>query len=333
MEYYYREGDSEIGPLSEGDFQFHVEMGKIKKSTPVRTDEMPNWVPYSRFLAGDLRGDYYQEPSYGGPESAYAPSEYEAQLQPALYESLQESQVQWGGKEGPGLFRRLVAYVADCFVCAAVFLAGTTPFLGPLNKANERYQDAAETYAARLVDKQRVDQKQEAMTREDWRRYGLQAEAELLKAETLLRDAQVEKENSTRELVKIAGLVNAIYFGVYLLYFTLLHGAFGATAGKFLLGIRVQKSNGEPIGFVRAFLRHIALVFCMLLLSIVTVVLLLPFATCIGILGRDLNNRGWGLLVMVVSLAPILWYLRDVERHDGLQALHDRMASTEVVRR
>ncbi len=49
--------------------------------------------------------------------------------------------------------------------------------------------------------------------------------------------------------------------GVFLLYFPVTEGRFGQTLGKRLLGLRVLRENGLPIGYKEAFLRRIPFYF------------------------------------------------------------------------
>ena len=49
--------------------------------------------------------------------------------------------------------------------------------------------------------------------------------------------------------------------GIIVLYFPLLEGRFGQTLGKRLLGLRVLKDNGLPIGYKEAFLRRLSYYF------------------------------------------------------------------------
>lgn len=49
--------------------------------------------------------------------------------------------------------------------------------------------------------------------------------------------------------------------GIIVLYFPILEGRFGQTVGKRLLGLRVLKENGLPIGYREAFLRRISYYF------------------------------------------------------------------------
>lgn len=61
-------------------------------------------------------------------------------------------------------------------------------------------------------------------------------------------------------LFLITGLALGI-IGLMLLYFPLLEGRFGQTVGKRLLGLRVLKENGLPIGYKEAFLRRLSYYF------------------------------------------------------------------------
>ncbi|MEX0832469.1 MAG: RDD family protein [Actinomycetota bacterium] len=44
---------------------------------------------------------------------------------------------------------------------------------------------------------------------------------------------------------------------LWIAYFTILEGAFGATAGKFVVGIRVRNPDGSPAGYWKAFVRSL----------------------------------------------------------------------------
>ncbi|WP_167894058.1 RDD family protein [Thermococcus sp. M36] len=48
-----------------------------------------------------------------------------------------------------------------------------------------------------------------------------------------------------------------LYLGLYLGYFTVLEGTMGFTIGKRVLGIMVQKENGEPCGMREALIRNL----------------------------------------------------------------------------
>ncbi len=48
------------------------------------------------------------------------------------------------------------------------------------------------------------------------------------------------------------------YFAVDAGYFTLLVGAWGRTLGKWLLGLKVTREGGAPVGFGLAFMRYLA---------------------------------------------------------------------------
>jgi uncharacterized RDD family membrane protein YckC len=49
--------------------------------------------------------------------------------------------------------------------------------------------------------------------------------------------------------------------GIVVLYFPIMEGRFGQTLGKRLLGLRVLKEDGLPIGYTEAFLRRISYYF------------------------------------------------------------------------
>ena len=55
--------------------------------------------------------------------------------------------------------------------------------------------------------------------------------------------------------LKIAALSQALGFFLNMAYFTYFHGTTGQTPGKRLMGLRVVRDSGEPIGLGLAFLR------------------------------------------------------------------------------
>ncbi len=89
----------------------------------------------------------------------------------------------------------------------------------------------------------------------------------------------------------IALILSAVLF---ILYFTLLTGEGGQTLGKMLLGIRVQRTDGSPVGYGRAFMR----------------------------------TFGYTVSVFFVTFLGFLWALWDKKN----QAWHDKIAGTVVVK-
>lgn len=71
--------------------------------------------------------------------------------------------------------------------------------------------------------------------------------------------------------ILIAFLVatGAVAVGTMLLYFPILEGRFGQTVGKRLLGLRVLKEDGLPIGYKEAFLRRLSFYFDFLVVDAV----------------------------------------------------------------
>lgn len=61
--------------------------------------------------------------------------------------------------------------------------------------------------------------------------------------------------------------------GIFILYFPMLEGRFGQTLGKRLLGLRVVKETGTPIGYREAFLRRLPFYFDFIVLD----ALFIPF--------------------------------------------------------
>ncbi len=62
-------------------------------------------------------------------------------------------------------------------------------------------------------------------------------------------------------LIALLVATGAAAVGTLLLYFPILEGRFGQTVGKRLLGLRVLKEDGLPIGYKEAFLRRLPFYF------------------------------------------------------------------------
>jgi uncharacterized RDD family membrane protein YckC len=65
---------------------------------------------------------------------------------------------------------------------------------------------------------------------------------------------------SRKSIVSSNAMLLAFYliaFALYAFNFVLLAGRAGQTIGKRLVGIRIVRENGEPVGFVQVVLRHV----------------------------------------------------------------------------
>ena len=69
-----------------------------------------------------------------------------------------------------------------------------------------------------------------------------------------LGDLETSSRTFSFQLSGTPFLVNA---ALWIAYFTILEGAFGATAGKFIVGIRVRSLDGSPAGYWEAFVRNL----------------------------------------------------------------------------
>ena len=72
----------------------------------------------------------------------------------------------------------------------------------------------------------------------------------------------------------VLGLVAMALAGVCIFYFPLLESHYGKTLGKHLMGIRVRRESGAPIGLGQAFVRRLSLYFDMLWID----ALFIPFS-------------------------------------------------------
>lgn len=74
-------------------------------------------------------------------------------------------------------------------------------------------------------------------------------------------------------LIALVLAIVGVVVGTALLYFPILEGRFGQTVGKRLLGLRVLKEDGLPIGYKEAFLRRLSFYFDFLVID----ALFIPF--------------------------------------------------------
>jgi uncharacterized RDD family membrane protein YckC len=64
------------------------------------------------------------------------------------------------------------------------------------------------------------------------------------------------------------GAATLLIVGIGILYFVFFNGAFGATPGKLCLKLKIVRSDGKPITYLRAFARYFALLLSSLFLGI-----------------------------------------------------------------
>lgn len=62
-------------------------------------------------------------------------------------------------------------------------------------------------------------------------------------------------------LLALVASAALVVMGLFLLYFPILEGRYGQTAGKHLLGLKVLKENGLPAGYKEAFIRRLPFYF------------------------------------------------------------------------
>jgi uncharacterized RDD family membrane protein YckC len=106
-----------------------------------------------------------------------------------------------------------------------------------------------------------------------------------------------------------------------IVYFVILHGLYGQTAGKYLTGVRVVRPDDSPIGFSRAIVRNLPQI-------VLVSVSLLPF------MNIELGGAP-DAPITPISILIALWGLADVMVfifHPQGRALHDLIAGTVVVR-
>lgn len=98
-------------------------------------------------------------------------------------------------------------------------------------------------------------------------------------------DPQTAIETLRPVLEPYLGVLALTYLGIALLwtlYRPVCHGAWGRTLGKLVLGLRVVRTDGTPLGFSRAFLRYLGYM-----------IALIPFGLGVLWVAWDDQKQGW----------------------------------------
>ena len=106
-----------------------------------------------------------------------------------------------------------------------------------------------------------------------------------------------------------------------IVYFVVLHGLYGQTAGKYLMNVKVVKMDECAIGFVQAILRNLP--------QIILVLSSLVPAMNIALGGPpDAPLTPISLLIAIWGTADLIVFIVNPKR----RALHDLIAGTVVIR-
>ncbi|MBX7258041.1 MAG: RDD family protein [Candidatus Hydrogenedentes bacterium] len=221
MVWYYAEGNNQIGPKSEAEFQQLVSAGVIRADTLVWREGMPGWKAY---------GEVDPSLVFSGTQSAL-------QAQPYVRD------------EG--------AYDTAMTICSSC--GNTFPSEDVIEFAG-RYVCAAckPAFVQQLKESGRVPG---AMAYAGfWIRLGARIiDTVILVVANYLVTAVLEMvfgragEAAALTVLLLSVLIN---WGASIGYFTYFHGRYGATPGKLALGLRVVREDGSPITYLRAFARY-----------------------------------------------------------------------------
>jgi uncharacterized RDD family membrane protein YckC len=121
-------------------------------------------------------------------------------------------------------------------------------------------------------------------------------------------------EGQRNIFLAILNLANVIYF-------VILHGLYGQTAGKYLAGVKVVREDESPVGFKAAILRNIPQIILVLI-------------SLIPAMNVELGGTAEAPLTPI-SISIALWGLADVMvfiLNSKGRALHDLIAGTVVIR-
>lgn len=73
----------------------------------------------------------------------------------------------------------------------------------------------------------------------------------------VLRIPDIDVDGRRIPILGLLWMVSIFELPLLLLYFTLFEGAMGRTPGKILMGLRVQRLDGAPLGVADSFLRNL----------------------------------------------------------------------------
>lgn len=230
MEWYYAEGETQMGPVDDAMLASLVMQGRIAAETLVWNATMTNWQSYGEVVSGAatsaagamggsgstatgvVGGAYCAQCGRpGSPDEMvrYGDAYVCAECKPLFFQRIREGVNVSSEVVYAGFWIRFCAYIIDLIVLIVLGI----PFRFLL-VANIRAERAPETFSEGFMQ-------------------GLQAAQQL-----------------SPYLVALLVMT--------LLYHVFFHGRFGQTPGKMLLKLRVVKPGGEPITYLNAFGRFCA---------------------------------------------------------------------------
>ena len=144
-------------------------------------------------------------------------------------------------------------------------------------------------------------------------------------------------QSVSKPLAMALVLPTAAFFSAYHIY---CHGRFGQTIGKRVMGIRVARQNGEPIGWREAWMRSLVDLVFACLWSLSSFIALTSISD-VDYYGTDWRQRTHALITLHPSwllwtnTANRLWIWSEVVVmlfNKERRALHDFIAGTVVIR-
>jgi uncharacterized RDD family membrane protein YckC len=228
MDWYYADGQTPVGPLTESDFQRLVEEGRITAETLVWNEQMKDWQEYRELStggAGDTAASGGVTLDFGGIRCSecgnpfledemirYGNAYVCAACKPAFVQKLKEGVIPAGAMRYGGFWIRFVARLVDGLILVVVnvglniILFGTTGFM-----------------------------------------------------------ARPPQDLSS---IMGRGLLSLFLFAVTIAYETWFVGRFGGTPGKMVCNLKIVRPDSSRLSYARAFGRHWATYLSSLILFI-----------------------------------------------------------------
>lgn len=240
MGWYYLDNGQEAGPFTKEEMNALVKSGAIVRDTQVRSDKSPNWTTYGQLL-----------------DSAKNKRSHQTQrVSPA--QSVQHTRAQICTECGGSFAGDELLTYQDAKVCASckpVFFQRLKE--GVADKAIMRYAGFWIRFCAKFLD---------------WIILGI-ANSILNIAWGLFLAPPVGVNFNPEEMFTPAFffriiLLNILQLTVAATYTTFFLGKYAATPGKMALGLKVVRSDGDKISYLRAFGRHFAEILSAIILLI-----------------------------------------------------------------
>lgn len=218
MEWYYVQGQEQVGPISPDQLRDLVAQGLVKEETLVWNSTLPNWQPYGQVVNASAAASAAPDASAAAMHScvecgrsfppehlvAYEDHHVCAACKPVFFQRIREGGAVDLGMDYAGFWIRFAAILIDGIIMSIPMMIFVFMYVGSMFSNPKVFEDPEALSGA-----------------------------------------------ST-------GIFYLLIYGTQIAYTVFFLGRYGATPGKMLLGIKVVRSDGSKITYLRAFGRYFA---------------------------------------------------------------------------